>query len=145
MFAFGFFFFFFFFFTQMEIPPGFAVKQCSPVPAHSGRLAKWLLIIHSFGFEAWWEPCFRSSWTSVCRSSSDCPSVSYFLHSAIHMLCSLKGGLCFHSFLLPVVQWFTVVLEMILLHFSATTVLPHLVYLFCCLVWSFISDCFSFP
>lgn len=45
-------FFSFFFFTQMEIPPGFAVKQCSPVPARSGRLAKWLLIIHSFGFEA---------------------------------------------------------------------------------------------
>lgn len=45
-------FFSFFFPTQMEIPPGFAVKQRSPVPACSDRVAKWLMAIHSFGFEA---------------------------------------------------------------------------------------------
>lgn len=56
----------------------------------------------------------------------------------------LSGELCFCSFLLSVVQRFTVVLEVIPLHFNAMTVLPHFIYLFRCLVWSFISNCFSF-
>lgn len=108
-------FFFPLFFTQMEIPPGFAVKHRSPIPAYSDKLPKWLLI---------WQPRDPPLWVrgttgavhelqrNLCvQEWSRLPVPAVFLHPAMHMLYSFKWELCFCSFLLSVVQWFTVVLK----------------------------------
>lgn len=135
-----------FFFTPMEIPPGFAVQHLSPVPACSDKLAKWLRVEHPWHPPPWVQGTIGAVLQiqlNLCVQEWFSLPINVVLHFATHTL--LSGELCFCSFLLSVVQWFTVVLEVIPLHFNAATVLPLFIYLSHCLVWFFISDCFSFP
>lgn len=103
------------FFTRMEVPPGFAVKHRSPIPAYADKLPQWLPV---------WLPGHPPLWVrgtpgAVCRLQwnlcvqewSPCPSLLY--SSILQCTCCtlFKWELCFCSFLLSVVQWFTVVLK----------------------------------
>lgn len=85
----------------------------------------------------------RYSWSGEQAPAKPCvqewshlPVPAVLLHPAMHMLYSLKWELCFCSFLLSVVQWFTVVLKWFLC-FSMPRLSSHTLFisLFCLILY----------